>query len=660
MTSAGSFFGAFSLKALPLSVAGQSTPSSAFNTWLYALFYTTIVLMSIQNRKTLPVLDPVKLSGEKNTMLFETGYVDRANNKTYLFSKPLAVIRAYDYTGLKKAFQKIENYSKKYYIAGYLSYEAGYYFENDIFTPKKRSNFPLLEMLVFNKAACFEHFTGKSRNLSPYYAKKTGKKSRPYKVKKLRMVLDFEHYKRHILKIKEHIKAGDTYQVNFTGKLKFGFTGNSYNFYKELKNNQRVSFGAYINLGRRKILSLSPELFFCLKNNFITAKPMKGTVKRGKNLLEDRKMIAELKTGLKSRAENIMIVDMIRNDLGKICRTGSVKTSGIFEVEKYNTLFQMITTVTGELLPGTTYYDIFKSIFPGGSVTGAPKIRTMEIIRELEAEARGVYCGALGIIFPGEKEKQAVFNIPIRTVFLENKRGELGAGGGIVWDSAAKSEYQEALLKSNFLTENTAGFCLLETLLWEDGYFLLPGHIKRLKASAAYFSYPLETGRIKEQLKRKEKEFNKGCRYKLRLLISENGTFNLEASRLEQEQVKDRIVVSGMRTNSRDRFLYHKTTNRFLYEAERKKIVSNSILDIIFLNEKNEITEGAISNVFILKNGRYYTPPVSAGLLPGVYRSYYINRTKAVERPLSLLDLKKADSIIVTNSVIKARTVRLV
>ena len=604
--------------------------------------------------KILPSLDPAKLSRQKYSMLFETGYVDKDNNKTYYFSKPLAILRAYDYAGLQKAFEKIENYSKKYYIAGYLSYEAGYYFEKDIFKPEEKSKEPLLEFFVYKNVSCFDHLTGKITGKFPLLRGRIVNLS--CSVKNIKADVSRAEYHENIEKIKKYIQSGDTYQVNYTSRIKFDFSGDSCSFYETLKKKQSASYSAYLNLGRRKILSLSPELFLNVNGATVFSKPMKGTIRRGRTAGEDFEMKKALKNSVKNRAENIMIVDMIRNDLGRISRTGSVKTSKIFEIEKYNTLFQMVTTVSGKLLPGLTYFDIFKSLFPGGSITGAPKIRTMELIKSLEREKRRVYCGALGIIFPGSKK--AVFNIPIRTVLLEGNKGEMGVGGGVVWDSSPEGEYREALLKAKFLTDKLAEFSLLETILWDKDYFLLPGHLKRLKASAEYFSFPLDLGRIKKELKKKAGSFTKGLRYRLRLLISKNNTFKIEALKIAKEQEKNRVIISSVRTNSKDRYLYHKTTNRALYDSERKKLKAD-VLDVIFLNEKEEVTEGAITNVFILKNGRYYTPPVSSGLLPGVFRAYYIKKTGAVEKPLYLADLKSADKIILTNSVKSANAVIL-
>lgn len=614
--------------------------------------------MKIDRYKRLPELDPSKLSREKYTLLFETGYADKANRKSYLFSRPHYVIRAYDHTGLIRAFRKIEEYSKKYYLAGYLAYEAGYYFEEDIFLPEKTSKTPLLEFFVYKKAAYFDHISGKSKNLRQFLLTKSKKIENVCSVEKPQIGINYGSYKKQINRIKNYIRKGDTYQVNFTDKIHFKFKGNSYDLYNELKNKQRVSYGAYLNLDQSKILSLSPELYFSLKDGVLTAKPMKGTIDRGKDIFEDRKRIRELKYSIKNRAENIMIVDMIRNDLGRICINGSVKTSKIFEVEKYNTLFQLVTTVCGKLFPGTSYYDIFKSIFPGGSITGAPKIRTMEIIRMLEKNKRRIYCGALGIIFPGKK--RAVFNIPIRTVQIERSCGEMGIGGGIVWDSSPKSEYQEALLKSKFLTVKPAEFCLLETILWKNKYFLLAGHLSRLKASAEYFSFPLALDKIKKKLKEKENRFEKHLAYKIRLFVSKTGAVNLEAAVIQKENTAKKILISSICVNSKDPYLYHKTTKRSLYDTERGRYVKGDILDVLFLNENNEITEGAISNIFIAKKGRYYTPPVSSGLLPGVYRSYYIKKTAALEKPLFLDDLKTADKIILTNSVRGASRVTLV
>jgi para-aminobenzoate synthetase/4-amino-4-deoxychorismate lyase len=309
----------------------------------------------------------------------------------------------------------------------------------------------------------------------------------------------------------------------------------------------------------------------------------------------------------------------------------------------------MITTVKGRLKKGITWKEIFKNIFPGGSITGAPKIRAMQIIGELEKEDRKVYCGALGFITP---ENEAVFSIPIRTVLLTGKNGEMGIGSGIVYDSSVTEEYDEVLLKAKFLTEKIPDFKIFETMLWDKKYILLAGHLGRLRQSAEYFNFPLDIISIRRKLKKEEILLKSRNKYIIRLFLSKKGSVEIVKSEFDPwKKKKGYAVISHKRVDSSNKYLYHKTTMRELYERERKKIEGRNIFDVIFLNEKQEVTEGAITNIFIKKNGTFYTSPVSSGLLPGVYRDYLIKEKKAIIRVLKVKDLKKADKIYLVNSV---------
>ncbi|OGF45248.1 MAG: aminodeoxychorismate synthase, component I [Candidatus Firestonebacteria bacterium RIFOXYA2_FULL_40_8] len=572
-------------------------------------------------------------------MLFETCRPDNQNKTTYLFSKPVKSLISYDRASAEKALEELEILIKnKYWIAGYFSYELGYGFEKDSFPVECKYKFPLLELYAFEKPE-------KSRTLKKDLP--AGQKG--IKVGGIKFNIPFEKYGKNIAKIKHYIEKGDVYQINYTGKLKFTASRDPFLFYRGLTEKQPVPYSAFLKFKDKTVISLSPELFFSVKNGIIESKPMKGTMNRGRDSAEDAAKMRELSKSGKNRAENIMITDLIRNDLGRICKTGSIVTSDIYEVQKYNTLLQMITTVRGRLKKGATWKEIFKSIFPGGSITGAPKIRAMQIIRELEKEDRKVYCGALGFISP---DNNAVFSIPIRTILLEKNKGEMGIGSGIVYDSKAGEEYEEALLKAKFLTEKTADFKLIETMLWDKKYILLIGHLKRLEKSAGYFNFARDMKNIAGRLKAEEKKFIRGGKYKIRLLLSRTGNPEIFVSEyIPGSSKKENVVISKQRVNSADRYLYHKTTIRDLYEKEREKIKNKNIFDVIFLNEKAEITEGAVTNIFILRDGKYFTPPVSSGLLPGVYRDYMIKKKKAVQKVLKIKDLKMADKVYLVNSV---------
>jgi para-aminobenzoate synthetase/4-amino-4-deoxychorismate lyase len=391
---------------------------------------------------------------------------------------------------------------------------------------------------------------------------------------------------------------------------------------------------------------------------------MKGTFKRGKDIKEDQKNILKLKSSLKDRSENLMIVDLLRNDFGRISEAGSVKTQELFKVEKYETLLQMISIIKAKLKKDISLNQLLKSVFPCGSVTGAPKIRAMQIIRDLEKEPRGIYTGSIGYLTPN---KNAVFNVAIRTLVLDaaKKKAEMGIGSGIVYDSEAENEFQECLLKADFTKKTFSGFKLIETLLVKKNkkVYLLGYHLKRLNNSLKYFDFCYNEGVIKDKLQRYLKKLDNSKIYKLRLLHSKNGSLIIRHSPLEKNPAKNlKVAISKKRVNSSEVFLYHKTTNRALYDAEYKKAVNKGLAEIIFLNEYDQVTEGAISNIIIKKKNYYYTPPISCGLLNGVYRQYLINKNNFFleEKIIYKKDLLKADKVFICNSLRGLREVKLI
>ncbi len=401
---------------------------------------------------------------------FETDKIDAQNFQSYYFNNPIKVISFHNPKDMKEFFVLIEKLSKQYYLAGFFSYELGYLFEKS-FVSEKKSLFPYALFGVFEKPAIYNHKKEKFITGGMSTASGMGGMSAYYQIKNLRYNIKKEEYFKNINSIKKLIVSGDTYQINYSMKCKFNFSGSPFCLYSDLKKKQRVSYSVFASVGDYSILSFSPELFFDKKGEVIKMKPMKGTVKRGFNSERDNINKKFLENDTKNRSENIMIVDLLRNDLSKISASGTVKTANLFNVEKYNTLYQMTSSIESRLKKNLTIYEIIKNIFPSGSITGAPKISSMKIIKNLEKEERKIYTGALGFFCP---DNSAKFNVAIRTIlingnvagsghcgalrktthkrrFLAEQIAEMGVGGGIVYDSTKKDEFAECKLKAQFL-----------------------------------------------------------------------------------------------------------------------------------------------------------------------------------------------------------------
>lgn len=604
----------------------------------------------------LPIAFYKLMDRKENLVLLETSKYDEENYKSLLFIDPLQILKADEGDELPYLFDRIEEYlSKGCYLAGYLSYECGYHFE-EIATDSIPEH-PIAWFGIYKRPIVFDHLTGTFNEEAFRDGLDINPLEGDYRISGLHLSISKKDYLLKVKRIKEYLLSGDTYEINFTCKYRFNFYGNPIALYCSLKEKQRVSYGAFIKSGLKSILSLSPELFFKLKDGRITVKPMKGTIKRGRTLDEDSLLANSLKNNEKDRAENLMIVDLLRNDLGKITEIGSVKIAELYSIEKYRTLFQMVSVIEGILKKDLTYYNIFRAIFPSGSVTGAPKVRSIQIIDELEDTRRGIYTGAIGYISP---YKEAVFNVAIRTVVIEGNNGEMGVGSGIVSDSLPEYEYEECRLKAQFLTIQDEEFELIETILWDNGYPLLEKHMERLRRSAEYFDYSCDINRIVSALVKHSQDFKAGAQYKVRLRLSRSGEVSLENSLIKEDQNSLMIILSGVTIDSNDKFLYHKTTHRRLYDKMYQKTQKDGFADIIFMNEKGEITEGAISNIFIKKDGYLITPPVECGLLNGVYRQYLMEiQSNTVEKVLSLKDLQEAEAIYICNAVRGLRRVRL-
>lgn len=566
----------------------------------------------------------------------ETALTDKENKNSYLFTDFIDILLFKPGDNIDKFFKKTEQYiAQKYWLCGFFNYEFGYCLEPALENLLERKGFPLAWLGVCKKPIRID---------LPNKVNLLGKEKKDvYRIKKVKPNISKKEYSGKIKKIKQYLEEGLTYQVNFTFKVKFEFSGCVPELYLDLRKVQPTAYSALIDTGKNKILSFSPELFFRTKKDKIITRPMKGTIKRGPTIQKDKINQQRLKKDKKIKAENLMIVDLLRNDLGRVAK--KVWVPELFCVEKYKTLFQMTSTISANLKTNLRHQELLSAIFPCGSVTGAPKIKTMEIIKKLEKEPRNIYTGSIGYLRPGG----SCFNVAIRTIQLNKTKGELGVGGGIVYDSQYRSEYDEALLKAKFFMGGYSNIKLIESILWDRGYYLLDLHLKRLINSCKYFSIPLKLNQLKNKLE-KETESEKR-RLKVKVLVDVFGNIIISKEPLGDVGLPVKIALSPKTINSEDNFLYHKTTKRQLYDSEKKRANKKKFFDIIFQNEKGQITEGTISNVFVLKNKKLYTPPVSCGLLPGVLRAHLLETKKVKEKILTLKDILGADKVYIGNSV---------
>lgn len=520
------------------------------------------------------------------------------------------------------------------FAAGFLSYECAPAFD-PAFKVKAGNIMPLLWFGIFSDVI-HETISGDGH----------------YTLTKWKPSIGRSQYDKNIDSIKQYIERGDTYQTNYTIRLTSQFQGDDIAFFEKLKHAQASNYCAYINTGDHSILSASPELFFHLNGDRITTRPMKGTIKRGTSIAEDEQNASWLYHSEKNRAENVMIVDLLRNDLNMIAQPGTVHVPKLFEIERYPTLHQMTSTIEAKIPKDLPIYQLFKALFPCGSITGAPKISTMKIIAELETMPREIYCGAIGFITP---EKEAIFNVPIRTVMIDQLTGSAtyGVGGGITWDSTSAGEYEEIITKARLLQENTTNFQLLESLLLDHGeYFLIEEHLLRLEHTAHYFGFRYDDAAIKKTLVEFASKHQEG-KWKVRLLLGEKEDLEIEGVPIAAPLASPlKMVIADKPVNKNNPFLYHKTTNRSVYdEYQRQK--SPDAFDILLWNEDGELTEFTNGNIVLEIDGVQWTPPVTSGLLAGTFRSQLLKQGKIREKVLSLSDIKRSTKVWFINSVRK-------
>jgi para-aminobenzoate synthetase / 4-amino-4-deoxychorismate lyase len=606
-----------------------------------------------------------------------------------LFHSPEYIITAENFAEIPAALEALDAaYAVGLHCAGWISYEVAAAFEPRLATRLiRKAKEPLIWMMATKhceplSAADLE---------SVFHSNQRGNQRRAEMAIAKQTPVNRTAYLEAIDRIQSYISAGDVYQINHTFPLDLDLAGDPLALYRRLRANQPVAYGAYIDTGGMKILSLSPELFIEKQGDRLRAKPMKGTAPRGKTLREDKQARASLQADEKSRAENLMIVDLIRNDLSRISAPGSVKVDALFATETYPTLLQMTSTISAVAKPGLTPSSLLAAMFPCGSITGAPKIRAMEIIQDLEAGPRGIYCGTIGHFSPSKRRtkkgedqtsKQGndrwTLNVPIRTLCLPQKgKGRLNIGSGIVADSNPEAEYNECLLKARFAAAQHTDFALIETIRLENGHFLcLEQHLQRLQDSAEYFNFKLEKIKVAHCLEDHAQALESGSASRCRLLLDKMGHISVTSTPLPRaeyygsqgfealvsQETDVTVTLHPDFVPSNDVFLRHKTTVRTHFNKAFKLAQKAGHLDAIFLNERGHVTEGAISNIFIYKEGLIITPPESDGLLPGILRAEILKNldaTQIKERSLTVGDLRSADRIIIGNAVRGLRLVRL-
>ena len=563
------------------------------------------------------------------------------SGKWWLFEQPLAIIVAATPAEVLPALQETEKYTRNgYFAAGFLSYEAAPAFD-PVMQTHQTEGFPLLYFGIYRQPQVVQ-----LPEVSPEWHLQW------------RIDTDLLTYRRAIEQIKSAIARGDTYQVNYTIRQFAPFAEDPYQLFFALANH--APYAAFIDLPQFAICSASPELLFTKQGKQLFTRPMKGTAPRGRTLQEDLYWRSFLENSEKDRAENAMIADMMRNDLGKICRTGTVKVVQPFRIEKYHTVWQMTTGVKGETGAGLT--EIFKALFPCASITGAPKIKTMEIIKNVEDSPRKIYTGNIGFITPGG---DAQFNVAIRTALVDkqNRQIEYGIGSGVVWDSQPDLEYQECISKARVIEKPRIfpKFAVLESLRWcpQEGFFLVDMHLERMRDSAAYFDYPFDMQQCRNILERLAKRLP-AQPHKVRLLLYANGGLLTTATPIhETAQLQPiRLSLAKIPIDSSDPFYYHKTTYRKNYQSCVP--VHPDAEEIVLFNKAGEVTETRIYNIVAKINGEWVTPPVKSGLLPGTYRRYLIEKKVIREGVITIEDLQVASEIALINSVRRWRPAMLI
>lgn len=554
-------------------------------------------------------------------------FEDAIQKKSFLFQNPVERLYARTLDEVPAAFAKMEEYRMQgFYLAGFVAYEAGFAFFPSFEGPMRFSAQPLIDFGVFREKQIFE---GTEPDETPSVV-----------ISDVSFDTTQEEYLSQQKTIQKNLWAGEIYQLNQTFQMSFRANLSAQNLYTNLKKNQSTSYSAFLQFDDYEVLSLSPELFYQKQGSQIKTQPMKGTLALG----QDTKLLTEDE---KNVAENLMIVDLLRNDLGKIAKPGSVRVEQLFHVQQLATVQQMTSTICADVETDLPIGTIFSSLFPCGSITGAPKWSAMQKIAKLESSPRGVYTGAIGFVEPNNDQ---CFNVAIRTIVTQDKKHSMGLGGGIVVDSKGDQEYKEAHLKSRFLRQCNHHFFLFETILFDGARLVhLEEHLHRLQSSALFYNFEINASEIGRQLN----EFQQTCKEPqiIKLQLFWDGQIKISARQRLAPPTEPRVAVSLRRINSQNHFQFHKTSSRALYDQEWERVQKQNIYDVLFLNERDELVEASRHNLFLKVDNQWWTPPLSSGVLPGIERGLLLKKGFAKERVLLMSDLKSAQDVLLTNSV---------
>ena len=582
------------------------------------------------------------------------------------FENPLRILSTSTLSEVLPLLHEIETAvnEQKLYAAGFVSYEAAPAFDPALTVRQDPSGFPLLWFGLYQKPTEWtpggltenKHSDQDgSAGTCPQCYSVAGAAPCPTKIQNAwTPSLTREEYAEVMSRLHQYLYDGETYQVNHTFRLTRPFASDPLPLFETLVQAQGAHYSAFVEFEQFAICSASPELFFRLKGTHLESRPMKGTMPRGLTTDEDRLNAQMLRDSPKNQAENVMIVDMVRNDMGRVAGKGQVVVDELFKVERYPTVWQMISTVSART--SASLCEIFSALFPCASITGAPKPRTMSLIAREETSPRRIYTGTIGYMAP---DRQAQFNVAIRTVLIDKTTqvAEYGVGAGIVWDSVSGDEYNECLVKTQVLNETPAEFQLLETLLWEPGtgVFLLERHLNRLEESGEYFGFAIDREKICRQLN----GLNLTQPSRIRLLVSRAGDLTLEAARFDPVAAAQpaRVRLAKQPIDCADRFLYHKTTRRQVYENAKASVQDCD--DVLLWNVAGELTESTIANLVVELDGALLTPPVACGLLAGTFRAELLARGEIREGIIRVADLPRIRTIYLINSLRKWRAANL-
>ena len=587
------------------------------------------------------------------TILLDDAYSQANHPSSRLYQSPIQVIEAKDASDLNVAFQGIESaIHQGQYVVACFSYELGEYLQG--LSPKPSST-PWVQAWVFDSVIKLS-----SDETTAWIQKETSKSAKPAEITNYSASIDFDQYQKDIQAIHALIKNGDTYQVNHTYRIKGQLKGQALGAYETLRQKQPGAFGAYIEHANGWILSCSPEWFLQKEADTLITKPMKGTAKLGESSL------SELRNDSKNRAENVMIVDLLRNDLGKISEPGSIEVPELFEVTRHGDVLQMTSTIRSRCQKDLGLQQLLQAIFPCGSVTGAPKKRTMQIIQGLEAKARNLYCGAIAWFDPTSHPGlgNLGMSVVIRTLEVaQDHTFEMGVGGGITIDSESQDEWHECQTKSEFLKSligQTEDIGLFETIRIENQEAaLLQRHLLRLKKSADYLGIPVNLEAVEKFIQQECSQLIPTQVYRMRIDLSAQGQIHIKTTAVSDLKpsypllwAKD-ILPTPVVMSTLDSLLQHKVTRRTSYDQAWTVAEQLGSFDALFVNEKGFVTEGGRSNVFIKKNGQWLTPPISAGCLPGVMRQVILDDPSysAIECDFTPHDVLQAEEIIYTNAL---------